>query len=199
MPRKLNTQITRSSGVGRLLEPHRVLFALFAAMTERENIHEATLEGLNAAARKGNHGGRPPVITEDMLHTLLRRRAHGESVEDIRPDLIIPTGKRKGRNPEPCQHLPSASRTRQTPALPRSPRPGPSRLHHPSARHPIGTSTDCVASSLTSTYAYLHDTAAGFWRIPIPPPDGVLPPRSSIRRQASMLMIAPFDASLWGS
>jgi hypothetical protein len=28
-----------------------------------------------------------------------RRRANGESVEDIRPDLYIPTGKRKGRNP----------------------------------------------------------------------------------------------------
>ena len=54
----------------------RVLFAFFAATaeTERENIREATLEGLNAAARKGNHGGRPPVITEDMLHTVLRRR-----------------------------------------------------------------------------------------------------------------------------
>jgi DNA invertase Pin-like site-specific DNA recombinase len=60
----------------------RVLFAFFAAMaeTERENIREATLEGLNAAARKGHHGGRPPVITEDMLHTVLRRRAGGESV-----------------------------------------------------------------------------------------------------------------------
>jgi DNA invertase Pin-like site-specific DNA recombinase len=79
----------------------RILFAFFAAMaeTERENIREATLEGLNAAARKGNHGGRPPVITDDMLHTVLRRRANGESVEDIRPDLIIPTGKRKGQNP----------------------------------------------------------------------------------------------------
>jgi hypothetical protein len=39
------------------------------------------------------------VITDDMLHTVLRRRANGEFVEDIRPDLIIPTGKRKGRNP----------------------------------------------------------------------------------------------------
>jgi len=79
----------------------RVLFGFFAAMaeTERENIREATLEGLNAAARKGNHGGRPPVITDDMLHTVLRRRANGESLEDIRLDLIIPTGKRKGRNP----------------------------------------------------------------------------------------------------
>ena len=34
-----------------------------------------------------------------MLHTVLRRRARGESVEDIRPNLIIPTGWRKGRNP----------------------------------------------------------------------------------------------------
>jgi hypothetical protein len=89
------TGIYDPSGTG------RVLFAFFAAMaeTERENIREATLEGLNAAARKGNHGGRPPVITEDMLHTVLRRRARGESVEDIRPDLIIPTGKRKGQRP----------------------------------------------------------------------------------------------------
>jgi hypothetical protein len=33
------------------------------------------------------------------LHTVLRRRANGESVEQIQPDLIIPTGKRKGQNP----------------------------------------------------------------------------------------------------
>lgn len=30
---------------------------------------------------------------------MLRRRAAGETVEQIQPDLIIPTGKRKGRNP----------------------------------------------------------------------------------------------------
>ncbi|WP_406726500.1 hypothetical protein WJ438_20160 [Streptomyces sp. GD-15H] len=34
-----------------------------------------------------------------MLHTVLRRRANGESVEQIRPDLWIATGKRKGQNP----------------------------------------------------------------------------------------------------
>jgi DNA invertase Pin-like site-specific DNA recombinase len=78
-----------------------MLFACFAAMaeTEREAIREATLEGLDAAARKGNHGGRPPVITDDMLHTVLRRKAAGERVEDIRKDLIVPTGKRKSENP----------------------------------------------------------------------------------------------------
>src|SRR6266851_2826263 len=81
--------------------PGRLLFAFFAAMaeTERENIRESTLEGLDIAARKGRHGGRPQVITEDMLHTVLRRRAAGESVEDIAPGLLIGTGKRKGRNP----------------------------------------------------------------------------------------------------
>ena len=30
---------------------------------------------------------------------MLRRRKNGESLNDVRPDLIIPTGKRKGRNP----------------------------------------------------------------------------------------------------
>ncbi|MFC4017384.1 recombinase family protein [Micromonospora sp. GCM10011542] len=81
--------------------PGRILFAFFAALaeTERDNIREGTLEGLDAAARQGKHGGRPPVITEDMLHTVLRRRAAGETVEQIQPDLIIPTGKRKGRSP----------------------------------------------------------------------------------------------------
>jgi hypothetical protein len=34
-----------------------------------------------------------------MLHTVLRRKAAGESVEAIRPDLIIPTGKRAGQHP----------------------------------------------------------------------------------------------------
>lgn len=34
-----------------------------------------------------------------MLHIVLRRRAAGETVEAIRPDLIIPTGERKGQNP----------------------------------------------------------------------------------------------------
>jgi hypothetical protein len=39
------------------------------------------------------------VITDDMLHTVLRRRAGGESVEHIQPDLLIPTGKREDGNP----------------------------------------------------------------------------------------------------
>jgi hypothetical protein len=117
--------------------PGKLLFAFFAAMaeTERENIRESTLEGLDTAARKGKHGGRPPVITEDMLHTVLRRRAGGESVEQIQPDLIIPTGKRKDRTrPWPAStgrspNTPSARRTPKThadfAALQASEVPGP--------------------------------------------------------------------------
>lgn len=33
---------------------------------------------------------------------MLRRRARGESIADIRKDLVIPTGKRKGQNPSPA-------------------------------------------------------------------------------------------------
>ena len=96
---------------------------------ERENIRGATLEGLNAAARKGNHGGRPPVITEDMLHTVLRRRARGESIESIRKDLIIPTGKRKGRNPGLASIYRAWPNTNNANATPRrSNKPTPSSL-----------------------------------------------------------------------
>jgi hypothetical protein len=45
------------------------------------------------------------VITNDMLHTVLRRRANGQSVEDIRPSLYILTGKHTGRDPSIHQAL----------------------------------------------------------------------------------------------
>ncbi|MEE1768338.1 hypothetical protein PUR34_09205 [Streptomyces sp. JV185] len=81
------------------VECARWLSCHFPQGAERENIRESTPERLDTASRKGKHGGRPPVITDDMLHTVLRRRANGESVEQIQPDLIIPTGKRKGQSP----------------------------------------------------------------------------------------------------
>ncbi len=46
-----------------------MLFAVLAvaAQLDREYIREKTLEGQQAAAAKGNHGGRPKVIDDDML------------------------------------------------------------------------------------------------------------------------------------
>ncbi|MEU4506585.1 hypothetical protein [Streptomyces sp. NPDC024089] len=61
-----------------------------------------------------------------MLHTVLRRRANGEFVEQIQPALIIPTGKRKGRNPSVASiyRAPAESpNARRTPKLPRRPPP----------------------------------------------------------------------------
>ncbi|MFJ1550951.1 recombinase family protein [Streptomyces sp. NPDC088246] len=101
--------------------PGKLLFGFFAAMaeTERENIRESTLEGLETAARKGKYGGRPPVITDDMLHTVLRRRSGGESVEQIQPDLITPpTGKRKGRNPSVASTYRALAEHEKTQAYP---------------------------------------------------------------------------------
>jgi hypothetical protein len=93
------------------------------------------VEGLDTAARKGKHGGRPPVITDDMLHTVLRRRALGESVEQIQPDLFIPTGKRKGQNPSLASIYRALAEHSKHDAYSR--RAGPRRLRRaPSRRSP---------------------------------------------------------------
>ncbi|MFD3776946.1 recombinase family protein [Streptomyces sp. NPDC058612] len=100
--------------------PGKLLFGYFAAMAEweRENIRESTVEGLETAARKGKYGGRPPVITDDMLHTALRRKALGESVEQIQSDLITPTGKRKGQNPSVASIYRALAEREKTQAYP---------------------------------------------------------------------------------
>lgn len=121
--------------------PGRLLVGFFAAMaeTERENIREAALEGLDTAARKGNHGGRPPVITGDMLHTVLRRRANGETVEtveDIQPDLLIPTGCRKGQSPSLSSIYRAPAEHEKTQTYPGGRQDGACRLRRPpAARH----------------------------------------------------------------
>ncbi|MFD9061122.1 recombinase family protein [Kitasatospora purpeofusca] len=86
--------------------PVWMLFGFFAAMaeTERESIREATLEGLDAAARNGKHGGWPPVITDV-------RRA-----DPPRPDH--PHRQAQGPQPRPGQHLPGARRAREAPGVP---------------------------------------------------------------------------------
>ncbi|WP_420802957.1 recombinase family protein [Streptomyces murinus] len=126
--------------------PGRLLFAFLAAMaeTERENIREATLEGLDTAARKGKHGGRPSVITDDMLHTVLRRRANGESVEQFQPDLIIPHRQTQRPRTQRREHLPRARRTREEPGVPRSHGSRTDRLLRPS---PAGSRQQAAGSS----------------------------------------------------
>jgi DNA invertase Pin-like site-specific DNA recombinase len=67
------TGIYDPSGTG------RVLFAFFAAMAE--NIREATLEGLNAAARKGNHSIYRALAEHE------KRQAHPGAVAQAHTDF----------------------------------------------------------------------------------------------------------------
>ncbi|MFD4032661.1 hypothetical protein ACFWVP_19620 [Streptomyces sp. NPDC058637] len=53
-----------------------------------------------------------------MFHTVLRRKALGESVEQIKPDLIIPTGKRKGLNPSVASIYRALAQHEKTKAYP---------------------------------------------------------------------------------
>ncbi|WSQ13066.1 hypothetical protein OG604_37850 [Streptomyces sp. NBC_01231] len=111
-------------GPGKLLL--LLLFGFFAATaeTERENIGEPTLEGLETVALKARYGGRPPV-TDDMLPTVPQRKALGESVEqsaDRRRPYLVGLGRRSS----PSQpHFCSRIRARPAASGVRSGRPTP--------------------------------------------------------------------------
>lgn len=68
-----------------------IVFAVLAvsAEVEREGIREKTMEGLDTAARNGNHGGRPSVMDADKLAVTKARRDKGESVTSIAKALGV--------------------------------------------------------------------------------------------------------------
>jgi hypothetical protein len=137
----------------------RILFAFFAALAETER--DNTPEGLDAAARQGKHGGRPPVITDDMLHTVIQRRAAGETVEKIRPDLITPTGRRKGRNPSVAsiyRAITAYEKPRHTPK--RSIRPAPSTRSAPATAFRRSCSPGPLACSTRSAQSWPPESTA---------------------------------------
>ena len=78
-----------------------MLFAVLAvaAQLDRDYIREKTLEGQAAAAAKGNHGGRPKVIDDDMLTFAIALKDKGVSVPEIAGKLVIKTGKNAGNPP----------------------------------------------------------------------------------------------------
>jgi DNA invertase Pin-like site-specific DNA recombinase len=77
----------------------KIFFALLAgfAELEREMMIERTLDGLAQADAEGRHGGRPPVISRDMMHIALGRRADGESVTNIANSLTYKTASGEER------------------------------------------------------------------------------------------------------
>ncbi|KFF95404.1 hypothetical protein IQ62_41790 [Streptomyces scabiei] len=70
-----------------------------AGQIERNYIREKTLEGQVPAAKKGNHGGRPEAIDDDMLTFALALKDKGVSVPEIAGKLTIKTGKNAGKAP----------------------------------------------------------------------------------------------------
>lgn len=70
-----------------------------AGRIERNYIREKTLEGQVTAAAKGNHGGRPRVIYDDMLTFAVALKNKGVPVPDIAKKLVIKTGKNAGKDP----------------------------------------------------------------------------------------------------
>ncbi|BCK67446.1 hypothetical protein Srufu_013990 [Streptomyces libani subsp. rufus] len=58
-----------------------------------------TLEGQQSAAAKGNHGGRPKVIDDDMLTFAIALKDKGVPVPEIVRKLEIKTGKNAGKHP----------------------------------------------------------------------------------------------------
>ncbi|MFE2571812.1 recombinase family protein [Streptomyces mirabilis] len=70
-----------------------------AVQLDRNYIREKTLEGQVTAAAKGNHGGRPKVIDDDLLTFALALKAKGVPVPEIAGKLTIKTGKNAGKSP----------------------------------------------------------------------------------------------------
>jgi DNA invertase Pin-like site-specific DNA recombinase len=87
-----------------IYDPHgmgSMLFAVLAvaAQLDRDYIREKTLEGQQAAAAKGNHGGRPKVIDPDMVIFARALRDQGTPMPDIAQKLKIQSGKNAGKHP----------------------------------------------------------------------------------------------------
>ncbi|MGW0576589.1 recombinase family protein [Streptomyces sp. NPDC002920] len=69
----------------------RLFFQIIAAMAEFERslIKDRTKAGLEAAKAQGRTGGRPTVITDDLLTLAKARKAKGESVSAIAKALGV--------------------------------------------------------------------------------------------------------------
>lgn len=77
----------------------QIFFAVLAgfAQIEREMMIERTRDGLALAAAEGRQGGRPAVISKDMMRVALGRRADGESVTSIAKELTYKTASGEER------------------------------------------------------------------------------------------------------
>ncbi|WP_392840108.1 hypothetical protein [Streptomyces sp. LN500] len=104
-----------------------------AGQIERNYIREKTLEGQVTAAAKGNHGGRPKVIDDDMLTFAVALKDRGVPVPDIAKKLTKGREER-GQVPLGRLALPGARRGRRGG---RRPAAAAQARTHPPARGPV--------------------------------------------------------------
>ena len=78
-----------------------LLFGVLAAAAglDRNHRREKAIEGQQAAAIRGRHGGRPRVFDEEMTAAALALRGRGLGVPEIAARLIISEGKNAGQHP----------------------------------------------------------------------------------------------------
>ena len=78
-----------------------MLFAVcaVAAQLDRDYIRDKTLEGQQAAAARGNHGGRPKVVDHDTFLYVRALRETGTPMPQIACTVTINTGKNAGSHP----------------------------------------------------------------------------------------------------
>ncbi|MGW0652840.1 recombinase family protein [Streptomyces umbrinus] len=103
-----------------------------AGQIERNYIREKTLEGQVIAASKGNHGGRPKVIDDDMLTFAVALKDKGVPVPEIATKLTIKTGKNTGKNPSVASLYRALAEAEEAAADDGRPlRPKPVRIRRP--------------------------------------------------------------------
>lgn len=76
------------------------LFAFSAGMAEPERVHPGEVPGgPGVGSRARPPWRRPKVVDADMAAYARSLRAHGVPVPEIARELVIPSGKNKGRHP----------------------------------------------------------------------------------------------------
>jgi hypothetical protein len=70
-----------------------------AGQIERNYIREKTLEGQVIAASKGNHGGCPKVIDDDMLTFAVALKDKDVPIPEIVKKLTVKVGNNAGKSP----------------------------------------------------------------------------------------------------
>ncbi|CAM5641682.1 hypothetical protein SAVIM338S_06288 [Streptomyces avidinii] len=100
-----------------------------AGQIERNYTREKTLEGQVIAASKGNHGGRPKVIDDDMLTFAVAFKDKGVPVPEIAKKLTIKVGKNAGKSPSVASLYQALAEAAADDGLPL--RPKPVRIRRP--------------------------------------------------------------------